>query len=695
MNMYNYLNIGAHCAHGLIKKYNMIMKLFVTYHEKSALLNEEIITPIQVGREIACGQFSNMMGDDTGTNISGLYPYYGRLTGLYWIWKNYAESGNPDYVGIMSHNRHFIFDENYFDFSSSYKTTDGHSFFVFPYIDSDYAAKIGISRDNISSLLERYDAIIPKKSNSKVCNHSDYKTLLSSNHPSISNAYSLCKDIIEELYPDYIATIDRLENNVYFYRYNIFILNKELFFKYCDFLFTILQEVCEKAKHSAQNTQTIPVLAEFLFSLFILKLYESKTYKIAELYTSYVRDTYSPDELYPIWEDNKNVIAVGCSNAYAPYLGVYVQSIRDHASSNRKYDIVVLESDISKDNKDKLRRIAHCSNINIRFYNVDWLFSSFNPHISYAYFSKHCYYRLAVGKIFKEFEKVIFTDIDLAVNFDIATMFDIDMEGMPIAACEEILWNKENRVGKKQLGWNVEEYIREVVKTSGRYYNTGVMIVDIQKFNAFTTFESLMKVALNNKFINQEQCVLNQLFNEKIKKLPLIYNFEIFQPIYEGSSASYKNYMSYVDTAKIYHFLTNHKVWFKPSLPKGYIWWDYAKRTPFYEEILQRLIDFRISKQPAASAPQGAGNPAVNQLRAELTSTHFPNINNRFSQGEYQTKLLYVMEHPTHFKLLKIKYAIQKAFTFGSIHARYQKKYDAAVTLLKDARKFKKQIRHV
>ena len=82
-------------------------------------------------------------------------------------------------------------------------------------------------------------------------------------------------------------------------------------------------------------------------------------------------------------------------------------------------------------------------------------------------------------------------------------------------------------------------------------------------------------------------------------------------------------------------------------------------------------------------------------LRKEFVQVHFPNINNRFAVNEYNTKLLFVIEHPMRFKLKKSWYAIKKAFAFGKRHQKYKQKYQSLKTLLKDAKKLKKSFLNI
>ena len=99
------------------------VKILISYHKPAVLLKDEVLTPIHVGRVLATesskdGSMSeedykwmleNMIGDDTGDNISHLNRTLNELTSMYWAWKNYDKLGNPDYIGFMHYRRIFDF----------------------------------------------------------------------------------------------------------------------------------------------------------------------------------------------------------------------------------------------------------------------------------------------------------------------------------------------------------------------------------------------------------------------------------------------------------------------------------------------------------------------------------------------------------------------------------------------------------
>ncbi|GMO60222.1 MAG: hypothetical protein Ta2D_05730 [Rickettsiales bacterium] len=104
------------------------IKILVAYHKPAQLFQHKILLPIHLGRKVAketattrAGTFTNndvavkwfhdnMIGDDTGDNISDLNRHYNEMTGIYWAWKNYDKIGNPDYIGSYHYRRLFPFE---------------------------------------------------------------------------------------------------------------------------------------------------------------------------------------------------------------------------------------------------------------------------------------------------------------------------------------------------------------------------------------------------------------------------------------------------------------------------------------------------------------------------------------------------------------------------------------------------------
>ena len=103
------------------------------------------------------------------------------------------------------------------------------------------------------------------------------------------------------------------------------------------------------------------------------------------------------DYIEPIWEKNFCVIAVNSSNEYVPYLSVYLLSIKANASSNCKYDVVVLENSITNENKKILKEMFETtSNFSLRFYNPAKMFNIDTLTVTHNYLCKESYNRFKI-----------------------------------------------------------------------------------------------------------------------------------------------------------------------------------------------------------------------------------------------------------------------------------------------------------
>lgn len=209
------------------------IKLLICYHKKDVLLQDDILTPIHVGRALARKRVGeddpqyrwlaeNMIGDDTGENISEKNASYNELTAVYWAWKNYKVLGDPDYIGLMHYRRHFIFRDSY----DVVENVRG--------IDENYFDRINYSRETMAHLFDDCDYVAH-------IGHVDqvYKHYTENHH---IEDLELAVKILKEKYPDYAATADAYLKMSYVNLCNMFIMPREMFFAYCAWLFDIVEE---------------------------------------------------------------------------------------------------------------------------------------------------------------------------------------------------------------------------------------------------------------------------------------------------------------------------------------------------------------------------------------------------------------------------------------------------------------------
>lgn len=117
-------------------------QIYVCCHRPAVLPRSRFLIPIQAGCAVFPRQH-DMLGDDSGLNISSLNKRYCELTALYWIWRNL----HPDYFGFFHYCR-FL---NLSGTDTEFSDMDGME------------EKFGLSRENIRPLFEDYDIILPQR----------------------------------------------------------------------------------------------------------------------------------------------------------------------------------------------------------------------------------------------------------------------------------------------------------------------------------------------------------------------------------------------------------------------------------------------------------------------------------------------------------------------------------------------------
>jgi hypothetical protein len=233
---------------------NHTVKSLCLYYDHALIDTDyEPFINIQCGRSLT-GNTLDMLGDDTGDNISERNPFWSEITGLYWAWKNLPKQ---DFIGLASYRRYFNFNFN---------TNDPVQL-----ASAEEAPRILQStlKNYHSSLFDDADVITPipytyAYSIRKVCsmnyNDSDFDKL---------------EKIIREQHPAYMdAYTEHMYHNNKMIGHNMFIMSWENFQNFCSWVFAVLFEVerCTKPHDYPKNQIRIyGYMHELLLEVFILK----------------------------------------------------------------------------------------------------------------------------------------------------------------------------------------------------------------------------------------------------------------------------------------------------------------------------------------------------------------------------------------------------------------------------------------
>lgn len=263
----------------------------------------------------------------------------------------------------------------------------------------------------------------------------------------------------------------------------------------------------------------------------------------------------------------KVVFAV--DDRYIPFLAVAIESLVNHSSKENNYLIKILHTDVSNVNKKKIEKYK-ADNISIEFVDLNYYIEKVKDKLyTRDYYTNTTYFRLFLPELYPQYNKVLYLDSDIVILDDIAKLYNINMgDNLVAAAPDDII--QSNKV--------FQDYVEKVVGVSDykHYFNAGILLMNLDQLRKFKFQEKFLYLLSTIKFsVAQDQDYLNRLCKGKVKLLSIAWNR---MPI--------PNDKIKLEDIKILHFNFACKPWhFEDVLYKEFFW-EYAKKTEFYEEIL-------------------------------------------------------------------------------------------------------------
>lgn len=588
------------------------IKIFSTYSQcvKQRYVENEIVTPVLAGA-ITKNNSEKMQGDDEGENLSAKNDVYCELTTQYWAWKNV----DLDYYGFCHYRRWFSFNP---------KTLESDAWKVVNCAYANETTKKKLYLDEMTTIkktVNQYDVLVAEAIDLKKVGHNSlYEHFLQTPFMKIE-ALDYTMEIIRDFYPDYYDCARKYMYGPVFYPYNMFIMSKKVFSEYSEWLFGILEKLCEKLDmkdYSIQSRRVPAHIGERLLGVYITYLKEHrKELKIKELQVGFIHNTTMQETILPKYEKNNIPIVMAANEFFSPIMSAAIYSMVENSSKENNYDIVVLESNIEEKTKKRLQNmVAEHENVSIRFYNVASLIEPYDLYIS-KLITVETYYRFFIPELFKKFDKVLYLDGDIIVKNDVAELYRQDIGNNLVGAVHDVtVAGLVNGFDKESLIYCTKKM---KLKNPLDQFNAGVMVMNLVEFRKKYSTKYMLKFAEEGKFRYWDQDALNILCQGKVKWLDSAWNF--FADEKNGwrgrinQFAPKEMYDKYVAAGKnpyIYHFAGNEKPWFDPNYEYAEVFWHYMRKTPFYEMLLHRRItdiscfwtDKRLSEMQIPTAPR-------------------------------------------------------------------------------------------
>lgn len=578
------------------------IKIFVSH--RIDLDSETIDNPLYVN--VRCGAVYDkrdnveMLGDDTGDNISEKRNSYCELTVQYWAWKNVE----ADYYGLCHYRRYLSFATNTSLMLRNEKNHINEKLFnpiKHRLTDCNY----------IKNLVSKYDAIVPENDCvNAIKTPRGYKNTVREYWESYYN-FIIPQDTLEYILMWtkeydiclYNSAMEYLSNK-HMIGFNTYIMKKELFKKLCEYEYYILSKIDELVDYTYASDKymmrAVGFVSEILFGIYVYHI-SKKEYSIKRLPIVFFEETEKHTNILKL-DNNSIPIILMSSDYYVPYISVLLRSLMNCCDTNKKYDVIILNNDIKEENKKILKKMINpFDNISLRFYDPSHMISKEKLYVSNPVYSETAYYRIISPWIFSDYDKAIVLDADIILKSDISSIMDEEIENNFIGAVKDVLW--QGMINS--CFTDMKEYATNDMNLLNpyNYVNTGVLVMNFNLIRESFKLEYIVDIMTEKKFRFQEQDLMNIIFEGNVKFLDQKYNYivdmgENNKLVLEYTpNISIKERENAFCNAVVIHYAGQPKPWDYPEVKLASDFWEIARNTPFYEIMIKRLMDNTVNKR--------------------------------------------------------------------------------------------------
>lgn len=253
---------------------------------------------------------------------------------------------------------------------------------------------------------------------------------------------------------------------------------------------------------------------------------------------------------------------------------VCISSLLRSAKSDTFYDIFILYSGSKPriECEDKFKEAY--SNLRITYRSVG---DTFKNAYEIRGITAATYYRLLASELIPEYNKIIYSDVDIIFRMDLSELFSVPLQNNYLAATYAL---------EKSLSKDGRSYSEKIGITPGEYFQAGVLLMNLHQMRLDNLTKRMIgMVPANYEF--QDQDILNIVCKGKIIALPWNYNMGTTSFIYpekrpELMTDKYANHeFNMLYTPMIVHF-NGEKPWKNYCLNFD-LWWECYRKSPVFD----------------------------------------------------------------------------------------------------------------
>lgn len=273
-------------------------------------------------------------------------------------------------------------------------------------------------------------------------------------------------------------------------------------------------------------------------------------------------------------------IATSLNSKYMRYAYVMLTSFFVNQSEGMDVHVYLLYSYLTEEDKEELEGLVKSYSGTLHWLPIDReMFAQFKTTEDW---SAEAYYRLLLIDILQEdVDRLLYLDVDTIVNKPLDELYEIDFGGNVLCACKDIC--------EAPFGDQRDAIFAEQIKNHFTYFCSGVVLFHIREMRGRYCFRDYLDAArqLDYKMVAPDQDILNYIhWKETMYVDQAQYNLFAWIAYINGT-----HYQEVKEKASIIHF-SGPKPWAGRNVRYDIeqIWWDYARKTPFYYDLLEECL---------------------------------------------------------------------------------------------------------
>jgi lipopolysaccharide biosynthesis glycosyltransferase len=254
--------------------------------------------------------------------------------------------------------------------------------------------------------------------------------------------------------------------------------------------------------------------------------------------------------------------------------GVCICSLLKNANNDTFYDIHIMHGNDDLNDSHK----QYLAKLNNRYSNFAITYINIGDVLDKVYTArgipKLTYYRIYIPEFVHNYDKIIFSDVDIIFKGDLSSIYDTDLEGYCLAAVKSLVADTK--------------YIHSIGCDISTYTNGGFQIYNLPELRKQNIKDKQLSLC-GKKFVYLDQDITNIVCKGKIKFISPRYNsdqgfyYVVHRNINSVENHYYKEQIiEALENPHVIHY-NGRKPWHDLVYRYDY-WWEEYRESVFFEE---------------------------------------------------------------------------------------------------------------